>query len=64
MPIGVEIRGHVTEIDVWRCGGERQTLFEDVVHHTRSHRTVNSGGGIVRYGGRRSEDERCDVDVG
>ena len=48
----------VTEIDVWRCGDERQALFEDVVYHTRSHRTVNSGGGIVRYGGRRAEDER------
>ena len=32
--------------------------------HTRSHRTVNSGGGIVRYGGRRAEDERFEVDVG
>ena len=31
---------------------------------TRSHRTVNSGGGIVRYGGRRVEDERYAVDVG
>ena len=40
----------VTEIDVWRCGDERQALFEDVINHTRNHRTVNSGGGIVRVG--------------
>ena len=52
----------VTEIDVWRCDDERQALFEDVVYHTRSHRTVNSRGGIVRYGGRRAEDERYEVD--
>ena len=51
-------------IDVWRCGDERQALFEDLVYHTRSHRTVNSGDGIVRYGGRRAEDERYEVDVG
>ena len=31
---------------------------------TRSHRTVNSGGVIVRYGGRCAEDERYEVDVG
>ena len=55
----------VKEIDVWRCGDERQAaLFEDVVYHTRSHRTVNSGGGIVRYGGRRAEDEWYELDVG
>ena len=51
----------IMDVDVWRCGDERQALFEDVVYHTRSHR---SGGGIVRYGGRRAEDERYEVDVG
>ena len=62
----VDWRGdkEVTEIDFWRCGNERQALFEDVVDHTRSHRTINSGGGIVRHGGRRAEDERYEVDVG
>ena len=41
------------------CGDERQALFEDVVYHTRSHRTVKSGGGIVRYGGRRFFNHSC-----
>ena len=34
-----------------------------MVNHTRSHRTVNSGGGIARHGGRRAEDERLCNDV-
>ena len=49
---------------MWRCGNERQAQFEEVVNLARSHRTLDSGVGIVRLGERRAEDERNEVDVG
>ena len=63
MLVGVEIKGHGNRrLDVrqLRC----KCCFQDMVNHARSHRTILSGGGIVRHGGRRAEDERTEVEFG